>query len=170
VKYRKGTYKIFHDVESSMQHYFRGQALVSFFVGISFCIGFSIINLPLAIVMGIIIGILNMVPYLQLASIPFVAFLCLVSTVTTGQNFWALFGEAIAVYCISQLIQDLFLTPENHGQIYGIESRSNIPVTLIVGISAWIYRAYNSAAVDNLADFLLRPVCYTRWRAKSQYP
>ncbi|MCH4156866.1 MAG: AI-2E family transporter [Muribaculaceae bacterium] len=134
VKYRKGTYKIFHDVESSMQHYFRGQALVSFFVGISFCIGFSIINLPLAIVMGIIIGILNMVPYLQLASIPFVAFLCLVSTVTTGQNFWALFGEAIAVYCISQLIQDLFLTPKIMGKFMGLN-----PAVIFLSLSLWAY-------------------------------
>jgi predicted PurR-regulated permease PerM len=134
VKYRKGTYKIFHDVESSMQHYFRGQALVSFFVGISFCIGFSIINLPLAIVMGIIIGILNMVPYLQLASIPFVAFLCLVSTVTTGQNFWVLFGEAIAVYCISQLIQDLFLTPKIMGKFMGLN-----PAVIFLSLSLWAY-------------------------------
>ncbi len=45
-----------------MNHYFRGQALVAFIVGILFCIGFSIIGLPMAIVLGLFIGLLNMVP------------------------------------------------------------------------------------------------------------
>ena len=111
-KYKKRVFSIIDDVESSMNRYFRGQATVSFFVGISFCIGFWIIDLPMAIVLGLFIGLLNMVPYLQLISIPIAAILCLVSTVSTGSDFWVQFGLVIVVYCVSQLIQDLILIPK----------------------------------------------------------
>ena len=55
-----------NDVKVSMNQYFRGQSLVAFCVGILFCIGFLIIDFPLAIPLGLFIGLLNMVPYLQI--------------------------------------------------------------------------------------------------------
>ena len=61
-KYRKTVFSVAHDVKVSMNRYFRGQALVSFIVGILFSIGFLIMGLPMAIVLGMFIGLLNMVP------------------------------------------------------------------------------------------------------------
>jgi len=95
-KYRRTSLKIINDIKDSMNHYFRGQALVSFIVGILFSIGFVILDIPLGIVFGMFIGLLNMVPYLQLISIPIAAILCLVSAVATGGHFWILFWGVIA--------------------------------------------------------------------------
>lgn len=131
-KYKKRVFSIIDDVESSMNRYFRGQATVSFFVGISFCIGFWIIDLPMAIVLGLFIGLLNMVPYLQLISIPIAAILCLVSTVSTGSDFWVQFGLVIVVYCVSQLIQDLILIPKIMGKYMGLN-----PAIIFLSLSIW---------------------------------
>jgi len=89
-KYRQKTFAVARDVKSSMNHYFRGQALVAFCVGILFCIGFLIIKLPLAIVLGLFIGLLNMVPYLQLISLVPTTLLCLVCSVSGDANFWVI--------------------------------------------------------------------------------
>lgn len=131
-KYKKRVFSIIDDVESSMNRYFRGQATVSFFIGISFCIGFWIIDLPMAIVLGLFIGLLNMVPYLQLISIPIAAILCLVSTVSTGSDFWVQFGLVIVVYCVSQLIQDLILIPKIMGKYMGLN-----PAIIFLSLSIW---------------------------------
>ena len=131
-QYKSRVFKIFGDVKSSMNRYFRGQALVSFFVGISFCIGFWLIDLPMAIVLGMFIGLLNMVPYLQLISIPIAAMLCLVSTVSSGADFWEMFGLAILVYCISQVIQDLILIPKIMGKYMGLN-----PAIIFLSLSIW---------------------------------
>ena len=69
-KYRRIGLKITRDVEQTMSRYFRGQALVSLFVGIIFAIEFSIIGLPMAIAFGLFIGVLNMVPYLHIEKRP----------------------------------------------------------------------------------------------------
>ena len=131
-KYKEEVLMVVEDVESVMNHYFRGQSLVSFFVGIMFCIGFVIIGLPMAIVFGLFIGVLNMVPYLQLVSIPIAALLSLVLAVDTGANFWIIFAEVIGVYCINQLIQDMVLIPKILGKYMGLN-----PAILFLALSIW---------------------------------
>ena len=65
-RYRGFALQLVGDVEESMNKYFRGQALVALCVGILFSIGFLIIDFPIAVGLGMFIGLLNMVPYLQL--------------------------------------------------------------------------------------------------------
>ena len=130
--YRLSASRVFRDVKTSMNQYFRGQALVAFCVGILFSIGFLIMGLPLAVVLGLFIGLLNMVPYLQLVSIPVTAILCIVYSTQTGQSFWLIFGEAILVYCVVQVIQDLFLTPKIMGKAMGLN-----PAIILLSLSVW---------------------------------
>lgn len=129
---RKTVFRIGNDIQRSMNHYFRGQALVAFCVGVLFSIGFLIIDLPLAIVLGLFIGLLNMVPYLQLISIVPTTLLCLVCSVDSGVNFWVIFWQCMAVYCIVQCIQDLFLTPKIMGKAMGLN-----PAIILLSLSIW---------------------------------
>jgi predicted PurR-regulated permease PerM len=133
-KYRKVTFKIANDIKVSMNHYFRGQALVAFCVGILFSIGFLIIKFPLAIVMGMFIGLLNMVPYLQLISIIPTTLLCVICSVNASVSFWGIWGEMMAVYVIVQCIQDLILTPHIMGKSMGLN-----PAIILLSISIWGY-------------------------------
>lgn len=131
-KYRHISNKIGRDIKHSMNHYFRGQALVSFIVGILFCIGFLIIGLPMAIVLGLFIGLLNMVPYLQLISILPAAILCLVYTASGQGDFWSIAAGTTAVYCIVQVIQDFILTPKIMGKAMGLN-----PAIILLSLSVW---------------------------------
>lgn len=131
-KYRKGALKVAGDIQNTMSHYFRGQALVSLIVGVIFSIGFLIVGLPMAILFGLFIGLLNMVPYLQLISIPIAAILCLVLSVNTGESFWVIFGETIAVYCVCQLIQDFILVPKIMGKSMGLN-----PAIVFLSLAVW---------------------------------
>lgn len=131
-RYRHRAFTVARDIKESMNHYFRGQALVAFCVGVLFSIGFLIMGLPLAVVLGLFIGLLNMVPYLQLVSIPITGMLCLVYAVDSGGAFWVIFGEAMLVYCVVQGIQDLFLTPKIMGKAMGLN-----PALILLSLSVW---------------------------------
>lgn len=131
-KYRKVTFRLFNDMKDSMNHYFRGQALIASIVGVLFSIGFTIIGLPMGIVLGLFIGLLNMVPYLQLISIPIATILCLVSAVSTGGSFWSMFGWMVVVYLVVQAIQDLILTPKIMGKSMGLN-----PAIMLLSLSIW---------------------------------
>ena len=133
-KYRRMALRIFGDVADTMSRYFRGQAAVSFFVGVIFAIEFYIIGLPMAIAFGLFVGLLNMVPYLQLISIPIAAFLCLVATAATGGSFWVMFAWVIAAYIICQVIQDMVLIPTIMKSQMGLN-----PAIIFLSLSLWVY-------------------------------
>ena len=133
-KYRRMALRIFGDVADTMSRYFRGQAAVSFFVGVIFAIEFYIIGLPMAIAFGMFVGLLNMVPYLQLVSIPIAAFLCLVATAATGGSFWVMFAWVIAAYIICQVIQDMVLIPTIMKNQIGLN-----PAIIFLSLSLWVY-------------------------------
>lgn len=130
--HREKVYTIFNDIKNAMNRYFRGQFLIAMLVGVLFSIGFLIIGLPMGVVLGLFIGILNLVPYLQLISLPITALLCLVWTVSTGGDFWMIFWEAMAVYVIVQAIQDLILTPKIMGKSMGLN-----PAIILLSLSVW---------------------------------
>ncbi|MFI3239633.1 MAG: AI-2E family transporter [Bacteroidales bacterium] len=131
-RFREGVFQVLGDIQSSMDHYFRGQSLIALIVGVLFSIGFLIIGLPMAVLFGLFIGLLNMVPYLQLISIPIAAILCLVSSVGTGGGFWLMLGKAMLVYIVVQAIQDLILTPKVMGKYMGLN-----PAIIFLSLSIW---------------------------------
>ncbi|MDD7319000.1 MAG: AI-2E family transporter [Prevotella sp.] len=120
------------DVKRELNNYIRGQGLVALVMGILFCIGFTIIDFPMAIGLGILIGIMDLVPYLHTFALIPTAFLALLKAVDTGQNFWIILASAVAVFCIVQVIIDLIVTPK----IMGKAMRLN-PAILLLSLSIW---------------------------------
>lgn len=131
-KYRPFVTQLSDDVEVGMNRYFRGQASVAFLVGILFSIGFSIIGLPLAITMGLFIGLLNLVPYLQILGLIPVTFLVLLQSMETNQNFWWFMLFVIIVFVVVQVIQDLLLVPKIMGKAMGLN-----PAIILLSLSVW---------------------------------
>ncbi|MDE6806829.1 MAG: AI-2E family transporter [Muribaculaceae bacterium] len=131
-QHRERAFRVFDDVKNAMDRYFRGQFLIAMSVGILFAIGFLIIGLPMAVVFGLFIGILNMVPYLQLISLPIAAVLCVVAYISHGVDFWLIFWETMAVYVVVQCIQDLILTPKIMGKAMGLN-----PAIILLSLSIW---------------------------------
>ena len=64
-RYRPFVQGLADDVEYSMNRYFRGQSLIALCVGILLAIGFKIVGFPLAVILGLFIGVLNLIPYMQ---------------------------------------------------------------------------------------------------------
>ena len=123
---------VMDDVERAMNNYIRGQGLVALTMGILFCIGFTIIGFPMAIGLGILIGILDLVPYLHTFALIPTAFLALLKAADTGENFWVIFASAFAVFCIVQVIIDMFVTPKIMGKAMGMN-----PAILLLSLSVW---------------------------------
>lgn len=131
-KYQQTVTGILNDVKEGMNRYFRGQALVALCVGILFSIGFLIIDFPLAIGLGLFIGALNMVPYLQIIGFLPTIMLAILKAADTGGNFWLIIASALAVFIIVQIIQDGYLVPRIMGKITGLN-----PAIILLSLSIW---------------------------------
>ena len=120
------------DVERELNNYIRGQGMVALCMGIMFCIGFTIIGFPMAIGLGILIGIMDLVPYLHTFALIPTAFLAMLKAADTGQNFWVVFGLAVLVFCVVQVITDMVVTPKIMGKAMGLN-----PAILLLSLSVW---------------------------------
>lgn len=131
-KYRELVVDIIPDLEEGMNRYFRGQALVALIVSVFFIIGFSIVGLPLAIVFGLFMGVLNMVPYLKTVAVIPALFLAFLQSAETGQSFLNIMFWLVIVFLVIQIVEDLFLVPKIMGKVTGLN-----PAVILLSLSVW---------------------------------
>lgn len=131
-RFRPVAYKVGNDIKESMNHYFRGQALIACVVAVIYCVGFSLCGLPLAIVLGLGTAVLFMIPYCQYLSIIPVTLLCLVDSANSGNHFWTQWWECMGVFLLVQIVADLILTPRIMGKAMGLN-----PAIILLSLSIW---------------------------------
>ncbi|NDV22510.1 AI-2E family transporter [Desulfovibrio sp. JC022] len=131
-KYREKVASFVDDFTNVTNRYFRTQALIALIIGSLFSLGFLIIKLPLAILLGMLIGLLNMVPYLQIAGLIPAFLLAAVNALATGGNFWLALGGVGAVFAVVQVLQDAVLVPRLQGESMGLS-----PWMILLSLSIW---------------------------------
>ncbi len=131
-RFRDSIVMLMGDLDRNMNAYFRGQALVASIVGVLFAIGFQIIGLPMGIGIGLFIGVLNLVPYLQALGIPPCIILGLIQSAETGRPVWVVMLCIAAVFIIVQTIQDMVLVPTIMGNVTGMG-----PAWILLSLSIW---------------------------------
>ncbi len=131
-KYKSFVLQLAMDLEDQMNGYFRAQTKVVISVAILFAIGFKIIGLPFAIMLGILVGLLNYIPYMQLTGIIPALGLAAINSLDTGSSIWLSMSLVAIVFAIIQLIQEVFLTPRFMGGFSGLH-----PVVILLSLSIW---------------------------------
>jgi len=116
----------------AMSRYFRGQALIALATGVLFVIGFSIIGLRMGVLLGLFIGALNMVPYLQAIGLVPALLLGVLRAVEHGSSVVVSLLLVLAVFAVVQVIQDVLLTPRIMGKATGLK-----PVMILLGVFLW---------------------------------
>ena len=121
-----------HETDRFMGTYFRAQSLVALTVGILYAIGFGVMGLPMGVAFGLFSGALNMIPYMQLTTIPMALLLAVVYTLNTGMPFWEVAVIIASIYLVVQVIEDFFLVPRIVGKSMNLP-----PVGILLSISIW---------------------------------
>ncbi len=130
--YREDILGFIDEFGLAMSRYFRGQFIIAMTVGVLFAIGFSLIGLRMAVLLGLCIGLLNMVPYLQTVGVIPALILGLVRGLESAGSIWTAPILVLLVFVAVQTIQDAVLTPSIMGKTVGLR-----PVVLLLGIFIW---------------------------------
>lgn len=109
--------------------FFRGQLIVALLQGLLYAIGFSLIGLQYGFLLGLVLGILNIIPYL--GSIVGLAVMIPLGFFQEGGS-WMLAVGAVVVFTVVQTIESYVLTPRIMGNRTGLH-----PVAIIVAIFFW---------------------------------
>jgi predicted PurR-regulated permease PerM len=128
-KTREDVVYLFDQFVSILLTFFRGQIIIALLQGALFAAGFALIGLPYSIVIGMTLGLLNIIPYL--GSIVGLAFVLPL----------AYFGEdggilqvalTLFVFAAVQAIEGYFLTPKIMGDRTGLH-----PALIIFAVFFW---------------------------------
>ncbi|XKH51150.1 AI-2E family transporter [Chryseomicrobium palamuruense] len=117
---REETAQVFADIDRQISSYIQGQLLVSAAIGIMVFIGFSIIQMPYAVLLGAIAMVTSVVPYLG----PIIAITPAVIIALVQSPFMLL--KLAAVWTVVQLVEGKFISPQIMGKTLHIH-----PITII---------------------------------------
>ena len=133
-RYRGQVMEVVRDVEVSMNHFFRGQGVVALCAAVFYCAGFSIVGIPLAIPLGLLVGVLYMIPYFQYITLIPVAAVCFIFSLGGTVEFLPALGKFCLVYVVSQSVCDYVITPHVMGREMGLN-----PAVILLSLSVWGY-------------------------------
>ena len=109
--------------------FFQGQLVIGLIMGVMYAIGFSLIGLKGAILIGLFLGLLNIVPYLgMLLGLIIVLPLSLVQP--SGGVY--LFGLSLLVFTVVQLVESWLLTPKIMANRSGLH-----PALVVIAVFFW---------------------------------
>lgn len=130
--YRDEIVAFLSEFNAAMARYFRGQFLIASIVGVLFAVGFKIIGLKMGIMLGLFIGALNMVPYLQTIGLIPAIVLALFTAFEKQGNVWGYVISVALVFVAVQALQDAVLTPRIMGKVTGLR-----PAMLLFSVLFW---------------------------------
>lgn len=130
--YRAPMVALVHDLQRVMNAYFRGQLQIAGILTVVYIIGFNIIGLPLATLLGVLAGALGLIPYFGLLSILPVAFSVGIYCMEHHTGFWGMMVWVVVVYIAAQALEGLVLTPRIQGKNTGLR-----PVVILLALSIW---------------------------------
>ena len=131
-KYRTRVADVVDDLGKAMNVYFRGQLKIAAILCAVYIIGFSIVGLPLALVLGLLAGLLSLIPYFALLSVPPVMLSAGLLALDKHGAFWPPMIGALAVYAVAQALEGLVLTPRIQGKNTGLR-----PEYILLALSVW---------------------------------
>jgi predicted PurR-regulated permease PerM len=123
--FKKELVFVLTSINNYLVAFFRGQVLVALCNGVFYAIGFLIVGLPYAILLGAAATILTIIPYLGAITISITALI--IALVHSGS--WILPTEVIGVFAVVQSLENFVVSPKVMGDRVGLH-----PVTIIIAV------------------------------------
>jgi len=156
---------ILSQMDVAVGHFFRGRLVIAIIMGILLSLGWFLTGVPYWFFLGMLTGLLNIVPYLSVVIWPVAILLKYAEAVSAadGQNanFLSIFLWPTAVYVAVQLLEGWLLTPWIQSGQTNLSPATIIIVVFIgaaaAGILGMLLAIPTAACIKILFDNLLLP-------------
>ncbi len=126
---RKDVIYLANEFVNMIVAFFRGQLIIAFLQGVLFAIGFSLVGLRYGFILGLVLGFLNIIPYL--GSMVGLGVTLPLAFFQAGGGFSKLVW-VLVIFTLVQMIEGYVLTPKIMGDRTGLH-----PLVIIVAIFFW---------------------------------
>ncbi len=147
----------------------RGRLLICSILAVFMTIAYWLIGVPTPLILGPVVGMLFLVPYVHFVGVPLAMLLMwLQPGGAPFQEWWWIVGSPIALYMIAQFLDDYVLTPRIQGKATGMEAPSILFASIAGGVLAGVYGLLLAIPVAACIKILLREVFWPRFKAWSE--
>jgi predicted PurR-regulated permease PerM len=126
---------LFGKMDAAVAGFVRGRIVIAFIMSILLAVGWMIVGVPYAIVLGIAVGVFCAVPFLGLIGVPLTVGLLFLDQLGTPEAqrmaWWGIILWPVLVFAIVQALDGWVLTPMIAGKATNLD-----PVTIFVAVLA----------------------------------
>jgi predicted PurR-regulated permease PerM len=120
-------------IDLAVANFFRGRLLVCMVVALATGVGWSLVGVPYSLPLGLLAGLLNLVPFLSLLAVPPALFCAFLGATEAGRP-WALpVVLTMAVYLGVQALESFVLSPAIESRTSGLHPLTVVLALLIGG-------------------------------------
>ncbi len=145
--------------------FIRGRITIAFIQSIVFSIGFFLIGVPGAFILGPAVAILSIVPYLALIGVPIsISLLWLQGHTGFRGEWWWVFGAPTVLYFIGQALDDYVWTPIIQGKSTGMDTPTILFASLAGGALFGIFGLLIAIPIAACVKILIQEVFWPKFK------
>lgn len=146
--------------------FIRGRLTIAFLQAIVFSIGYSIVGVPAAFILGPVVALLSIVPYLALVGVPIsILLLALSGQEGLRAQWWWVLGAPTAFYFIGQALDDYVWTPLIQGKSTGMDTPTILFASLAGGALFGVFGLLIAIPIAACLKILIQEIFWPRFKA-----
>ncbi len=144
----------------------RGRLTIAFVQAFVFSIGYFLIGVPASFILGPVVAILSIVPYLAMVGIPIsIALLWIEGHTGFRGEWWWVLGAPCAVYFLGQALDDYLLTPMIQGKSTNMDTPTILFATLAGGVLFGVFGMLIAIPLAACIKILIQELFWPRFKA-----
>jgi predicted PurR-regulated permease PerM len=146
--------------------FIRGRLTIAFLQAIVFSLGYFAIGVPGAFILGPLVAVLSIVPYLALVGLPVsVGLLWLEGHSGLRGQWWWVLGAPTAIYFLGQALDDYIFTPLVQGKSTGMDTPTILFATLAGGALFGVFGLLIAIPIAACLKILTQEIFWPRFKA-----
>ena len=166
--HRSRTLYLLSEMDQAVSGFVRGRIVICAILAVLYAVGWTIVGVPYAIPLGIIVGIFTLVPYLGGIGLPLSVGLLFADQFSTNDTdpmvWWAIILWPSLIFLVCQFLDDYVLTPLIAGRATNLDPVTIVVAILAGGSLAGLYGMLIAIPVAACIKILLREVVMPRVR------
>jgi len=166
--HRDRTVYLLQEMDKAVSGFVRGRIVICAILAVCYAVGWTIVGVPYAIPLGIIVGVFTLVPYLGGIGLPISVGLLFADQFSVEESqrmaWWAIIVWPSVVFLVSQFLDDYLLTPLIAGKATNLDPVTIVVAILAGGALAGLYGMLIAIPVAACIKILLREVLMPRIR------
>lgn len=164
-KNRERIIDLLQKFDAVISGFIRGRITIAFIQAIVFSIGYFLIGVPGAFILGPVVAILSIVPYLALIGLPIsVSLLALQGHTGFRGEWWWVFGAPTALYFLGQALDDYIWTPMIQGKSTGMDTPTILFASLAGGALFGVFGLLIAIPIAACVKILIQEIFWPRFK------